>query len=241
MPTDLRRLKRGERLSGIPGQTWNSFCDATEAVARAGLIGNRGQGVPGNPVLIDVKNNCGASRLVGEVFGVDTITIDKMDQVIATGINPTNAAHWPGVIAIAITPSANGGISKCVVSGLVRAVVDVTDIEIRTADLTTGVGTKLTSHLAGRARLLVPAASTGTQSAWVLLGGSRQIDWTGVAAAITAGSSGTVTIDGMTGVSVTAHLDKMHGSQNISSGKEVGVKWFDSDQKWRIMHAECES
>jgi len=62
-------------------------------------------------------------------------------------------------------------------------------------------------------------------------------------AEITADSSGTVSIwrDGVdTGEDVTAELDWMHGSENISLGKEVLVTWFADEGIWRITGAECE-
>lgn len=64
---------------------------------------------------------------------------------------------------------------------------------------------------------------------------------------ITAGSSGTVNVwRGSTAaetnpvVALTAHLDWMHGSEDISSGKEVQVRYFTDAEKWRITGAECE-
>jgi hypothetical protein len=64
---------------------------------------------------------------------------------------------------------------------------------------------------------------------------------------ITAGSSGTVNVwTGSTAaetnpvVALTAHLDWMHGSEDISSGKEVQVRYFTDAEKWRITGAECE-
>ena len=63
--------------------------------------------------------------------------------------------------------------------------------------------------------------------------------------AITFGSSGTVSIwDGSTladtTVNVTAYLDWMHGSENISSGKELLIQWFPNRGKWQIIGADCE-
>ena len=38
----------------------------------------------------------------------------------------------------------------------------------------------------------------------------------------------------------TAHLNWMHGSQNISSNKQVLMRWFTDENKWIIVGAECE-
>lgn len=38
----------------------------------------------------------------------------------------------------------------------------------------------------------------------------------------------------------TAWLDWMHGSEAVSSGKEVIITWFEDEQVWRITGAECE-
>lgn len=67
-------------------------------------------------------------------------------------------------------------------------------------------------------------------------------------AAITFDSSGTVSIWKRNGSgtlvdtteNVTAHLDWMHGDENVSSGKEVLVAWFQDEGIWRIIGAECE-
>ncbi len=38
----------------------------------------------------------------------------------------------------------------------------------------------------------------------------------------------------------TAHLDWMHGDEQVSAGKEVLIAWFADESKWRIIGAECE-
>lgn len=61
--------------------------------------------------------------------------------------------------------------------------------------------------------------------------------------AITDGSSGTVSIweNGVdTGTNVTAHLNWVTGGEDISAGKELVIWWFDDEQKWVILIAECE-
>lgn len=42
------------------------------------------------------------------------------------------------------------------------------------------------------------------------------------------------------GTNITAHLDWMHGSEKVSSGKEVAIMYFADEDKWRIIGAECE-
>jgi hypothetical protein len=78
----------------------------------------------------------------------------------------------------------------------------------------------------------------------VRLGCHRQAVVRGVAdGTIAYGSSGTVSLwteGGDSGDDVTAHLDWMHGDENVSSGKEVLVEWFPTESKWRIVAAECE-
>lgn len=242
MAQQVQRLKRGDQLSGIPGDTWNAFCDLVEAQQDGALLGISGRGAYRSAGTVLVKNDTGSAIDEGEIFGIDDFELDQQDQIVASGIAPLAASHWHGTFAVAVTPSANGGISRCIIHGICRAVVNVTNTGIVTADIVNADTTTLQSHLAGRARLLIPATSTGSQNAWVLLGGPRQLTYTGVAGSgITAGSSGTVTIDGFTSVTVTAHLDKMHSSEDISASKQVGVTWFDYEQKWRVMNAECEA
>ena len=60
---------------------------------------------------------------------------------------------------------------------------------------------------------------------------------------IKAGESGDVAIwkrGGETERTVEAHLNWMHGDQQISAGKQVVIQWFADEAKWIILHAECE-
>jgi len=60
---------------------------------------------------------------------------------------------------------------------------------------------------------------------------------------ITDGSSGVVSLwdaNADTGANITAHLDWMTGSEDISSGTEVLITWFPIEGKWRITGADCE-
>lgn len=241
MVKQLQRFRRGEAVTALPSDTWNAFCDTAEKVAQDGQVGDVvGNGVS-NPVIVQVRNQTGSTVAAGGVYGVNAMLLNQERQLVVDGVTPADADHWTGLIAIPFEPAVNGSICKAVLSGLVRARVNVTNTQIVTYDIADGDESKLTGHLAGRARLVVPASSTGEQDLWVFLGGTRQIDWTGTASGgITAGATGTVSVDGFTSVSVTASLDKFNGSENISSGKEVGVKWYDHDHKWRIVHADCE-
>lgn len=86
----------------------------------------------------------------------------------------------------------------------------------------------------------------GAALAWVRLGPPQYIQVIGKASgAINYGSSGTVrvwegAVDRGTGADITAYLDWMHSSTNISSGKEVLCQWNPYENKWRVIGAECE-
>lgn len=238
MVSDLKRLSPGEQLQGIPGRTWNSFVDTAERVSELnGPSGAIESSVFPGSVVISVKNNTGAVRTIGDVFEIGSLALNSDSQIVAGGNLPST--NWESVLAVAIEPAASSSICKCVVNGIAKVNVNVTDTSVLTADIVNG-SAQLASHLAGRFRLLNEASSTGVSLEWCHINGNRQLVWTGVADEdITAGGTGDVEIDSNQEI-VTASLDKMHGSEDISLGKEVAVRWFDEEGLWRILWAECE-
>lgn len=68
------------------------------------------------------------------------------------------------------------------------------------------------------------------------------------AGGIAAGGSGEVTIwlaptlgadPEETGWTVTAHLNWMHGGQNVDEAKQVLIRWFQDEARWVIVEREC--
>lgn len=238
MVSELTRLRPGQQLQGIPGRTWNAFVDTADKVANSeGPSGPVPHGAFPGSVVISVRNNVGSDKTIGDVYEIGALSLNTESQVVAQGNSP--GTNWESVLAVAIEPAASGSICKCVVNGIARVRVNVTDTTVLTADIVNG-STQLASHLAGRIRLLNEATATGSRTEWCHINSHRQLIWTGIADEdITAGSTGDVEIDFNNEV-VTASLDKMHGGEDISLGRAVAVRWFDDEVIWRIMWAECE-
>jgi hypothetical protein len=61
---------------------------------------------------------------------------------------------------------------------------------------------------------------------------------------ITAGSSGNCKLvfnGAATALTITAHLNWMHGGEQISDGKEAMVHFSEDENKWWLSNAECEA
>jgi len=61
---------------------------------------------------------------------------------------------------------------------------------------------------------------------------------------ITAGSTGSADFDDKPGATLqfssTVHLNHIHGSENISSGKLIFCQYLTDEQKWVVLGADCE-
>ena len=233
----MKRFAIGEAIQSLPGQTWNRFVDTTEKLERLKEQLSVGRAV--ESTRVDVLNSTSTDLSVGGIMVITGYEVNEDDELMLEG-TPPDTDNYNNMLAITAEAIPEDQIGECVLHGLAKAYVNITSTQLRHVDITDDNMTTLTSHPAGRAQLAVAAASTGTQDVWVLLGSQGPLEWSGTSAAISAGSSGTVTLNATGSPTVTAHLDWMDGGEGISSGKEVLVRWFLQESKWRIVAAECE-
>lgn len=190
------------------------------------------------------------------------------NQPILQGVAP--AADHLGKFAICEEVIPDQGIGWAVVAGLAFTRLDDPSKPWRRADIDAGDQTRLAMAPNGTAAVMWSVAggeevgglttqdgdrlitqggdslTDGENYGWALVqvGVPETISYPGVAdSTISVDSSGVVSIwvDGEdSGEDVTAHLDWMHGDEQISADKQVIVTWFPLDAKWRITAAECE-
>lgn len=248
----LRKVTTGEPFRPT-ASTWNAFIDAAILAKQRGdargLSISAGGETPNNTVL--VKNNTGGDLSVLSVGGIDSPIISPTDNEgefkVRSGwniISPTNT-HFGKLVVLAESIPA-GEMGLAFVAGVVPVQVNRGNTVFDRADVNTASTATMSGHLAGTAQILW-AEGTGTD-AWcaVLLGQRQNVDVLGKAnediqpnstGAISVWRSGLDTGYDLEGV----HLDWMHSSQQVSTGKEVIARYYPSENRWRIVHAECES
>ena len=179
MGDPLQHVQPGSPLV-IQAEAWNRIVDAAgRAEGSRRFDGGAGDArrIPTRPaVYIDVKNTTGGSVANRAILSPTGVVVDP-------ATNPDLAADGPTVVAaaptsdsdpvlIAVQPIPDGTVGRAVVAGVTVAQVSVTSTSHRFAKPIAGTSTHLASAAAGPIRLLMPPTTTGTQMAYVLLGGA---------------------------------------------------------------------
>lgn len=229
-----------------------AYTEAANYIRARKLAQGNPAGVADRLSVVSVSNGTGSAFArfdavtLGSPPGDPSTDFDAWaNRIILSGTQPVTGDR--GKFGVCLEPIASGATGYVVVAGVVPcqvsiptngAWIDWADIANASHDL------ELQPH--GTARVIWrESGTTGTKWAYVQLGCDRGVvELKAVAdGAITAGSSGTVSVyDGGSDSSynVTAHLNWMHGSENVSSGKELLIRWFEDEAKWVIVAAECE-
>jgi hypothetical protein len=233
----LQRLKAGQRLTSISASTWDAFVDNVLMTRANG--GVNPQGPDFIPTVLKVKNQTGLNLPIHQAVKVGGIVFANPGVQVFQALSLNS---YDEVVGIALEPIRLNNIGHVAVTGVVRALVNVTSTTIRNVDWAAGAP-GLHSHLAGRHRIVGTVAVPGQQVVPIQLNGNQQSIWRGVAAEnLAPGVGGNVTVTygaGLT-VNVSAQYDWMHGSTQISVGKEVLVQFFRDENKWRVIAADCE-
>jgi hypothetical protein len=251
----ISKVTRGTPLrTALRAETWNAFVDAANAhkttAERAGDGRRLLDEMPTLTVL--VRNDTGAAVGRGAVLGISggpvvTPAANQTEFLTRSGWigdTPVTADH--GRFVITAEPIPDNGIGLAYVAGVVSCEVNISHTFLMRADIDAGVSTHLVAKPNGSAQILWIEAGTGTNWAVVRIGPSMDCVAIGkTAAEVTAGSTGNVSIwqnGADTGYQVSGvKLDWMHGSEKISSGKQVQITWFASERVWRFTGAECET
>lgn len=239
---------RSWRLSS---QTVNTLADTVREwnESKNDLRSPKKQSFLSHGSIVEVVNNSGTNFQRFSAVGLDAPLITPSDNQSAfeqsmsfTLRAPTTADKLKFAIAQENIPDGTAG--RVMVEGLTNVQANITSTLHQWIEFDSGslVSTFKPSPL----QILWFAGSTGTQWCRARLG-SPTGTWFyagKTTSPVTAGSTGSVTLydKGVsTGATITAHLDWMHGSEDISSGKEVVVAYFALEDRWRFIASECEA
>lgn len=239
----MHRFQLGDRLRTFPGATWNRLVDAAEKTERqSDRYGLRG--FQRDELRILALNNTSVDLEEGGVAAFNVYELNDRDECVLRADRPTSGSGWTAHIGIAAEDIAVGEIGWFVIGGICRAHVDITNTSVKFADIVPDDATTLTSHPAGRVRLLTAATQTGEQDLWVEVNSRAPTVWRAKPKGnVEAGGDGDVDILNYSGEAiavVNVKLDWMDGNQGISQGVECLVMWFEQEGFWRFIAADCE-
>ena len=187
MPEQLKKLREGQRLEGIPASTWNAFVDATKWSQGQQASWNVGpkRNVP-QTGLVRLKNTSGYDRERFDVLGIDDVFPDPVDNLIEFkagpvlhGITPTLADHR-SKFAILWEPAEPDMIVTACVAGVsvARLVQETSDTPTDYAEMRDGDAGALGCGAGGSARVLWREDGIGTKWGVVRLGnGAGYFQW----------------------------------------------------------------
>lgn len=178
MPEELRKLKPGERIEGIPGPTWNAFVDAVEYVRKLqqSLTVDPLRNVP-QTGIVRLKNASGQTRNRFDVLGVSDVFPKPVQNPnafksgpVLHGVTPNKDEH-AGKFAILLEPAKPDGIVAACLSGVCVAKVNVEPDQewMEYADLKDGDAGALEADCHGSARILWKESGYGIKWAVVRL------------------------------------------------------------------------
>lgn len=153
-------------------------------------------------------------------------------------------APTEGKWAIAVRGLEEGTVGLCVLVGVAWAEVDIQSPTDTHADIDAGV---LKSGEVGYAKILYKPAGTGVNWCCLQLGGGTSTSERWIVGTmnvdINPGETQLMTrIGGYNPGPLTFSVKLLwfHGGEKISSGKQVGARWFEEEDAYVILHAECE-
>lgn len=250
--TGLRKVSAGEAFNPS-ATTWNAFVDAAVYAKsqRKGRTQIVTSGIEWPATTVLVQNNTGSDLDALSVGGIDSPIItptdneDEFKTRIGWNIETPAAVHFGNFVVLA-EAIPDGELGLAYAGGMCPVMITTEYDDFGRADINAGSTVKLLAGLHGSAQIVWKEAGTGTDLLAVIkFDTPREVSVLGVTnEAITADDSGGVSVwigGSDTGYDLdVCYLDWMHGGEAISSGKEVIVKYFPLDFKWRIIHAECE-
>jgi len=248
----IKKVNSGDDIfDHLTSNAFNAFVDAANA-NKGGNLNQQGGPLQyeDSPNVIEFRNDSGSVRarydilaLTGVTFTPTTNLSSFQAQPLFTGELPTLANT--GKFAILLDPvgtHSTNKYGKAAISGTWVTKLLINHASHQYADIADGTA-RLTSNWYGSAKILYKESGTGEKWGVVRLGDSFWGPIKAVAdAAITAGSSGTVSVyhnGSDSGSNATAHLNWMHGGVDVVSGAELLMSWFQDEQKLIITNASC--
>ncbi|VTS01530.1 Uncharacterized protein OS=Isosphaera pallida (strain ATCC 43644 / DSM 9630 / IS1B) GN=Isop_2423 PE=4 SV=1 [Gemmata massiliana] len=170
------------RVAGQPLSLYADELNAMLEVARAFRRGKLASLLAGTDVgawkpanIVYVQNGTGGDLSARAVLTASGAVVDPATDPVQARKEPTVEASAPtsatDPVLVVLDGIAAGTVGRAAVSGVTVAQVSVTSTGHRFARPISGNTSNLASASSGPVRLLVPPATTGTQTAYVLLGG----------------------------------------------------------------------
>jgi hypothetical protein len=170
-----RKIQIGDRLEGLPAESWNDFCDAYEAIigARPNTRGIRGQGYQYG-VRVPIKNSSGSGITTRYgILRINDLLLDYDDDAGVVEYSPYLDGNTPLTdederdnFVVLQGPVASTEIGVAVIRGLTWCQVDITDANHRFCKPKASTA-ELGSACFGAAEILVKQSGTGTK--WCLI------------------------------------------------------------------------
>lgn len=191
--------------------------------------------------VLYIRNDTGAIRNKGEcleVTGVVTTPIESASSEVLKGeLRAIEAAR-----GILLADVAVSGTAPFALAGLVYAEIDILDAD-HTHCYCKSSDANPQTNFGGPWRIVAKPTGTGNaQAALLLLGDGCYERKIKTAATLTAGSSASCDfyIDGSVKGQETVYFNWMEsGVASVASGKEGLARWFDDEEKWCLVAAEC--
>lgn len=246
----MAKVSAGDPLR-ISAREWNTLVEVGDAW-RSGLLTAVGGGPTGaafNGVIVPVKNDTGSTidrfhaAAIGDPLFSPTDSSQTFKNQIGGGLTgETMSSSYFGKFAVFQETVANGKIGRACIHGLTVAQITVNHADHDRVDVDTAGGSKLVSQFYGAGQILYKESGTGTKWAIIRIGEFVAPMMKAIAdGTITAGSSGTADIQfgGSSSESISAYLNWMHNSTDCADEDELLVRFFQDENKWIIIGAEC--
>lgn len=239
LPED--KAQQGDPLV-IPARVWNSMLDAADDWNRRHRLGVGGAGpvVSVNPCVVMVSNDSAADRAAGEALEVtDKIitTLDKGHLWLSGALRTGNKS-----CGILLEPLKDGKIGPLQLDGVCLAQVDIND-EDHTHAYVKSSDANPQSNFGGTMEIVYKPSGTGLKTCIVkLLGKVTTTRKAILDVDIDYGDFGAASfyVGGVDVGSEDVYFDWMPGATStLDAGTECLVQWFDDQERWSIVNAEC--
>lgn len=244
MPSSRDLVRRGQEWSPPRADLQNSWTETASAFrfATRDLKGKKTETPLRNvEIFIEASSSVSIGSVVGFGQPLNLVT-DRSDS----RFEPVFAQSTPseGRFAVAKHGVENGAVAACVLIGVAWTQVDVQATTDTHADWISG---SLKSARNGYAKILYKPGGTGVNWCCLQLGetATAEARWILGVADVDINPGETQSVTRTAGydpgaATIQATLSWFHGGEKVSSGKQVGVRWFPDLSQWIIMHAECE-
>lgn len=249
----MRKVTKGESVKpNLTASTWNSFVRAAESNDIGGDKQNSIRSGGLEQAILTAKINSDTAKPPCTVLGIVGPTVQPAAnpgefhnrRILDT---ESVAEDHRGKFVLAHQAVGTTFNSLAAIGGVVNCKLKVSERSawIPYADVDPNDESQLITDPAGSAFVIWKSGTDGVVDAIMRFGMPQTRTYIGMSrAAIQPNSSGSVELFETPQIgstySITAHLDWMHGNEPVSQDKQVSVTWFPTENKWRIMGAECE-